>query len=74
MAERTAELESSNLRLLQSEQGSSLALAAGQMGSWDWDLVAGEWRWDEGQHRIFGVDPRKFKITVDEYPRAHSPR
>jgi PleD family two-component response regulator len=33
VAERTAELESSNLQLLQSEQGRSLALAAGQMGS-----------------------------------------
>jgi PAS domain S-box-containing protein len=65
VAERTAELESSNLRLLQSEQGRSLALAAGQMGSWNWDLGTDEWRWDEGQHRIFGVDPQKFKISVE---------
>jgi len=65
VAERTAELESSNMQLTQSEQGRSLALAAGQMGSWDWDLAAGEWRWDEGQHRIFGVEPRKFRITAD---------
>ena len=40
VAERTAELEASNARLQQSEQGRSLALAAGQMGSWDWDLAA----------------------------------
>jgi PAS domain S-box-containing protein len=65
VAERTAELEYSNSRLTQSEQGRSLALAAGQMGSWDWDLAANEWRWDEGQHRIFGVEPRDFKITID---------
>ena len=65
VAERTAELESSNLRLLQSEQGRSLALAAGQMGSWNWDLGTDEWRWDEGQHRIFGVDPQKFKISAE---------
>src|SRR5471030_907576 len=37
VAERTAELKSSTTRLLQSEQLRSLALAAGQMGSWDWD-------------------------------------
>ena len=55
VAERTAELEASNARLLQSEQGRSLALAAGQMGSWDWDLVTGEWKWDEGQQHIFGM-------------------
>jgi PAS domain S-box-containing protein len=64
VAERTAELESSNLRLLQSEQGRSLALAAGQMGSWDWDVGANEWKWDEGQHRIFGVDPKRFEISA----------
>jgi PAS domain S-box-containing protein len=65
VAERTAELEASNMRLKQSEQRRSLALAAGQMGSWDWDLLSDEWKWDEGQHRIFGVEPQKFKITVE---------
>jgi PAS domain S-box-containing protein len=64
VAERTAELEASNARLLQSEQGRSLALAAGQMGSWDWDRTADEWKWDEGQYRIFGVDPKSFHITA----------
>src|SRR6202167_2347529 len=63
--ERTAELEASNARLMQSEQARSLALAAGQMGSWDWDLASDEWRWDEGQHRIFGAEPGNFKITAD---------
>jgi PAS domain S-box-containing protein len=65
VADRTAELEASNLRLKQSEEGRSLALAAGQMGSWYWDIGADEWRWDEGQHRIFGVDPKSFKVTAD---------
>src|ERR1700728_2746809 len=37
VAERTAELEASNDRLKQSEQGRSLALVAGQMGSWEWE-------------------------------------
>jgi len=61
VTERTVELESSNQRLLQSEQGRSLALAAGQMGSWDWDLVNDDWKWDEGQCRIFGVDHATFR-------------
>src|ERR1700691_2357152 len=64
VTERTAELEASNARLLQSEQGRSLALAAGQMGSWDWDLTTGEWKWDEGQHHIFGVDREDFESTL----------
>src|SRR5437660_7895445 len=65
VAERTAELEASNIHLKQADQGRSLALAAGQMGSWDWDLVSKQWRWDQGQHRIFGVDPQNFQITVE---------
>src|SRR5580698_9595317 len=60
---RTAELEESNGRLLESEQRRSLAIAAGKMGSWDWDWVNGDWMWDEGQYRIFGVDPQTFVVN-----------
>src|SRR5437870_10173506 len=62
VAERMAELEASNARLLGSERGRGLALGAGQMGSWDWDLRTGECRWDAGQYRIFGVDPNGFAL------------
>jgi two-component sensor histidine kinase/DNA-binding response OmpR family regulator len=65
VAERTAELEASNSRLKQSEQGRSLALAAGQMGSWEWEVGCMELKWDEGQYRIFGVDPCRFHPTID---------
>ena len=67
VAERTAELQSYAGRLLQSEHRRNLALAAGQMGSWDWDLVNGDCMWDEGQCRIFGVDPRTFKATPEKH-------
>ncbi len=60
---RTAELEESHTRLLESEQRRSLAIAAGKMGSWDWDWVNGDWMWDEGQYQILGVDPGKFELT-----------
>src|ERR1700735_3086112 len=60
VAERTAELDGPNMRLVQSEQGGSLALAAGQMGSWEWDIAANRGAWDEGQYRIFGVAPQSF--------------
>ena len=62
---RTAELEEANARLLESEQRRSLALAAGKMGSWDWDWINGDWMWDAGQYRIFGVDPLTFEVTSD---------
>src|SRR5438105_873974 len=65
VAERTAELEASTARLLESERRRSVALAAGQMGSWDWDVVTGECVWDDGQYRIFGVDPDGFEPSFD---------
>jgi PAS domain S-box-containing protein len=60
---RTAELEKSTAKLVESEQRRSMAIAAGKMGSWDWDWINGDWMWDEGQYRIFGVDPEKFEVT-----------
>ncbi|MGD0024440.1 MAG: response regulator, partial [Xanthobacteraceae bacterium] len=76
VAELAAELEASNALLKQGkpkcslalsagQMGSCLALSAGQMGSWDWEIGTNEWQWDEGQHRIFGVDPRKFEVTAE---------
>jgi PAS domain S-box-containing protein len=62
---RTSELEQSNAKLRESEKRRGLALAAGKMGSWDWDWQTGDWVWDEGQYRIFGVDPKTFKVTPD---------
>lgn len=58
---RTAELQKSTARLVESEQRRSMAIAAGKMGSWDW--LNGDWMWDEGQYRIFGVAPQSFEVT-----------
>jgi PAS domain S-box-containing protein len=66
---RTAELEASTGQLLKSEQRRTLALAAGRMGSWEWDRTRGECLWDEGQCRIFGVDPLNF-VPSPENTRA----
>ena len=62
---RTAELERSTVQLVESEQRRSLAIAAGKMGSWDWDWSNGDWMWDDGQYRIFGVDPLSFEVTSE---------
>jgi PAS domain S-box-containing protein len=62
---RTAELEASTAQLRQSEESRSLALAAGNMGSWDWNRSTGECLWDDGQHRIFGVDRKHFAVTAE---------
>src|ERR1700720_539001 len=61
---RTSELEESTARLIESERRRSMAIAAGKMGSWDWDWVNGDWMWDEGQYGIFGVEPQRFEVTA----------
>ncbi len=70
VAERTEALALSADRLRQSEQARGLALAAGNMGSWDFDLVSGAWFWDEGQSHIFGVDHATFVPSVESVRRG----
>jgi PAS domain S-box-containing protein len=65
VAERTSELEASNQQLRESERRRSLALAAGQMGAWDWNVATGGCSWDAGQYRIFGVDPDHIELSLD---------
>jgi two-component sensor histidine kinase/two-component SAPR family response regulator len=67
VAQRTAELEASTMQLIESEQRRSLALAAGQMGSWDWNLATGEMSWDAGQYSIYGMAPGQFTPTPEYF-------
>jgi two-component sensor histidine kinase/DNA-binding response OmpR family regulator len=62
--ERTLELEQSAHDLRNSERRRTLALAAGRMGSWDWDVQGGICHWDEGQYGIVGAQPHTFPINA----------
>jgi PAS domain S-box-containing protein len=62
--EATIETERLLRRLQESEDRCDLALAAGNMGSWDWDLVAGGCVWDDRQKQIFGVDRAPFEVVL----------
>jgi PAS domain S-box-containing protein len=73
VAERTAALEKAAAVLRRSEQGRSLALAAGNMGSWGCRIAADEWFWDEGQSRIFGVDHESFSPAAEKVMQAIHP-
>src|SRR4051794_32579053 len=63
---RTSELEASTRQLRQSEERRSLALVAGQMGSWDWNEASGDCLWDDGQYRIFGVERQQFVVSAEK--------
>ncbi len=67
VAARTAELEAQTERLRQSEERRSIALSAGDMGSWEVDVASGHIEWDDGPYRIFDVDPATFRADR----RAH---
>jgi len=71
--ERTQALALSADRLRKSEQGRGLAMVAGNMGSWDFDLMSKSWLWDEGQSRIFGVDHGSFVPTIETVRRGIHP-
>jgi PAS domain S-box-containing protein len=73
VADRTAELQSYTSMLLKSEERRTLALAAGKMGSWDWDLTTGDCIWDEGHCQIFGVDPKTFEVTAEDLTGMFDP-
>ena len=55
VAERTAALELSNSRLIKSEQGRRLSLAAGNMGSLEYHAAENRWTCDAGLNRILGI-------------------
>ena len=73
VAERTEALALSADRLRNSEQGRGLALVAGNMGSWDYDLAAKTWFWDEGQSRILGLDHANFAPSIEKICRGVHP-
>ena len=65
VAERTAELEASTAQL---RRASSAAISRSSPAAWArgiWDRLNGDCMWDEGQHQIFGVDPKNFTVTPE---------
>jgi PAS domain S-box-containing protein len=64
VAARTAELEAQTERLRGSEERRSLALSAGGMGSWQYEVASDRLEWDDGAYRIYGVDAERFQPTL----------
>ncbi|WCO65487.1 SpoIIE family protein phosphatase [Iamia majanohamensis] len=44
-----------------------LSLAAGGLGTWDWDLVTGRVVWSTGMEEIAGLEPGSFGGTGDDF-------
>jgi PAS domain S-box-containing protein len=50
-----------------SEERLRLALAAGRMGVWDWNLRTGAFSWSESLERIHGLEPGTFGGTYEAF-------
>jgi PAS domain S-box-containing protein len=71
VAQRTAELEASNARLLESEQQLRLATEAAEIGLWDVDTVTDTLFWPPRVKAMFGISPDVPVTMADFYAGLH---
>jgi two-component system, cell cycle sensor histidine kinase and response regulator CckA len=57
----------------ESELRLRMALEAGAMGLWDWDLPSGRWHWTEQLSRIFGLKSEDFDSRYETFIRHAHP-
>jgi PAS domain S-box-containing protein len=65
--QRTAELAQANAALSASEERLRLALEAGHMGTWEWNLRDNQVIWSPGLEAIHGLAPGSFAGTFEAY-------
>lgn len=53
--------------LRQNQQRLELALDAGRMGTWEWNIPSGEVRWSPGLEALHGLSPGTFPGTFEAY-------
>ncbi|WP_199333413.1 PAS domain S-box protein [Oculatella sp. FACHB-28] len=53
--------------LRQSEERLRLALDAGCMGAWEWNLETNVQRWDVNQYKLFGMDKDSNQLSTDTF-------
>lgn len=59
--------------LRESEERLRIALSAGRMGTWDWDVREGSVRWSEGLEQIHGLEAGTFPGTFEAFQRDIHP-
>src|SRR5437764_5447525 len=43
----------------------AVAVAAAELGTWDWDVPSGEVHWTQQMYRIFGLEAGRFRTTIE---------
>ncbi len=73
LEKKLLEAEQATLRAQRSEERLLLALDAGEMGTWDWDLTSGEIALSEGHARLLGLKPEEFDGRYETFCRSIHP-
>ena len=73
LEDKLMEVEEATRRAQASEERLRLALDAGGMGMWDWDLVNGEIVWCENHARLFGLKLEEFDGRYESFWRLVHP-
>jgi PAS domain S-box-containing protein len=53
--------------LEQSTERLELAIEAGEIGIWEWDIATGRVDWSDNVEQIFGLEQKEFKGTLQDY-------
>jgi PAS domain S-box-containing protein len=67
------ELRRAEQALSESEVRLRMALTAGKMGVWDWNVVTGEVQWSNGLEAIHGLEPGTFGGNLEAFQRVVYP-
>jgi PAS domain S-box-containing protein len=66
VAERTAALEASTSELRDKQERLRLAVDAGRMGTWEWDVRSGAVSWDSSQYHLYALAPGE-ELAADSF-------
>ena len=70
--ERTAELRTATRRMQENDERLRLALLAGRMGTWNWDLLTNAVQFDSMEVEITGLGKRGGTIQIEQFmERVH---
>jgi PAS domain S-box-containing protein len=53
--------------LRDSEARLRMAMAAGEIGVWDWDIASGRIRWSENMSRFMHMEPEPYEGTIENF-------
>ncbi|MGO9019149.1 MAG: PAS domain S-box protein [Syntrophobacteraceae bacterium] len=73
LEKKLLEAEQATLRAQRSEERLLLALDAGEMGTWDWDLTSGEIALSDAHARLLGLKAEEFDGRYETFSRSIHP-